>query len=162
MAKLLIIDDEKSVLFSLEQALSSIGLEIVTAETGKQGLQRFDEHSPDVVLSDIRLPDMSGLDVYTQIRAKDPRVPVILATAYSTTETAIEAMKRGAFEYLLKPFDLLQMREVVQKALEQSQLARVPALFEDEQQESLSGDRIVGRSVAMLDTYKAIGRVASQ
>lgn len=162
MQRLLIIDDEPSVIYSLETGLQTTQLEIITADTAKQGIQLVRNRSPDAVICDIRLPDLNGLEVYNQIREIDPRVPVIMITAYATTDTAIEAMKRGAFEYLLKPLDLPQLRDVVQRALEQSQLARVPAVFDEEQTEDLTSDRIVGRSAAMHEIYKSIGRVASQ
>ena len=85
------------------------------------------------VILDVRLPDMSGLDAFDEIRRIDPRLPVIVITAFAATETAIEAMKRGAFEYLLKPLDLGQLREVLGKALEQGRRTNVPALVGDEE-----------------------------
>lgn len=161
--KLLIIDDEPAVLFSLEQILVAEGYQVTTAETGRDGLEQARKNPPDVVLTDIRLPDLSGLDVHDQIRELDSRIPVILMTAYVTTETAIEAMKRGGFEYLLKPLDLNQLRDVVRRAFELSRLSRIPAVLDavDSSDEGTS-DRVVGRSQAMLDIYKAIGRIAPQ
>src|SRR5208283_1662697 len=97
--------------------------------------------------------------VFDRIRQIAPRLPVIIITAYASTETAIEAMKRGAFEYLLKPVDLNQLRDVVQRALELSRFRHVPAVFGDEEQPG-DAERIVGRSPAMQEVYKAIGRVA--
>ncbi|MCA8938149.1 MAG: sigma-54-dependent Fis family transcriptional regulator, partial [Planctomycetes bacterium] len=100
-----------------------------------------------------------------QMREIDPRLPVIIITAHATTETAIEAMKRGAFDYLLKPYDLTEMRQVVAKALELSRLRRVPAIFDQSPTTVLDGhavDRIVGNSRSMQEVYKEIGRVAPQ
>src|SRR5262245_59351106 len=105
---------------------------------------------------------MAGLEAFDLMRRADPRLPVVLITAYTSTETAIEAMKRGAFEYLLKPVDFHQLRAVVGRAVELSRLARVPAVFEDVGQSDGAVDRIVGRSPAMQEVYKAIGRVAPQ
>lgn len=105
---------------------------------------------------------MSGLDAYDRIHAIDPRLPVIVVTAYARTETAIEAMRRGAYEYLLKPVDLSRIKEVVTRALEVSRLSRVPALLEQTDTEDVSADRIIGHSPAMQEVYKAIGRVAPQ
>ena len=79
--------------------------------------------------ADVRLPDMSGLDAFDKIHAIDPRLPVIIITAFSTTETAIEAMKRGAYEYLLKPVELDRLREVVDQAIDISRMSHVPAVF---------------------------------
>lgn len=161
--KLLIIDDEPAVLFSLEQILVAEGYQVRTAETGRAGLELARQQPPDVVLTDIRLPDLSGLDVHDQIRDLDSRIPVILMTAYVTTETAIEAMKRGGFEYLLKPLDLNQLKDVVRRAFELSRLSRIPAVLDAvETGDEDTSDRVVGRSQSMLEIYKAIGRMAPQ
>ncbi|MCY2987341.1 MAG: sigma-54 dependent transcriptional regulator [Planctomycetota bacterium] len=128
----------------------------------RQGIEMVQEHAPDVVLLDIQLPDMSGLDAFAEIHHIDPRLPVVIITAHGTTETAIEAMKRGAFEYLLKPLDLPVLRDVVSKAIELSRLSRVPAVFEQAAPEDLTVDRIVGLSPPMQEVYKSIGRVAPQ
>jgi two-component system nitrogen regulation response regulator GlnG len=103
---------------------------------------------------------MSGLEVFDRIREIDPRLPVIVVTAYGATETAIEAMKRGAYEYLLKPLDLPQLRDLVQRALELSRFRHVPTVF-NEAEASGDAERIVGRSPAMQEVYKTIGRVAA-
>lgn len=161
MPKLLIVDDEPNVLYSFKKGLSSEGVEVATAETGRDAIRLVEERLADVVILDVRLPDMSGLDAFDRIRRIDPRLPVIVVTAHSTTETAIDAMKRGAFEYLLKPVDIHQLRSLVKKALELSRLQHVPALFDDGHDDG-AGDRIVGRSPAMQEIYKSIGRVAPE
>ena len=119
---------------------------------------------PDVVLCDVRLPDLSGLDVFDRMHAIDPRIPVIIMTAFAKTETAIEAMRRGAFEYLVKPMDFKALKHVVQRALEVSRLSHVPAVVgdSDSDDEAPNADRIIGLSPAMQEVYKTIGRVASQ
>jgi two-component system nitrogen regulation response regulator GlnG len=163
MAKLLVIDDEPSVLYALERSLSSELLEVVTAATAQEGLRQVRVAQPDVVVLDLRLPDMPGLEVHTQIRKLDPRLPVIVITAFATTETAIEAMRSGAFEYLVKPVDFRRLLEVVTNALEVSRLNRVPAVIEEAAESGAPiSDRIIGSSAAMQRVYKAIGRVASQ
>src|SRR3712207_1794574 len=128
MPKLLVVDDEPNVLYSLKKRLGNTALEVITARTAKQGISLARQEQPDVVILDIRLPDMSGLDVFDHIHALAPRLPVILITAYATTETAIEAMKRGAYEYLVKPVDFNQLHGVVSKAIELSRLRHVPAI----------------------------------
>src|SRR5437588_3199765 len=100
MPTLLVVDDEPNVLYSLEKTLRSDDLEVLTAPTARQAIDLVRRRRPDAVLLDVRLADMSGLDAFDRIREADPRLPVMLMTAFSTTETAIEAMKRGAFEYL--------------------------------------------------------------
>jgi two-component system nitrogen regulation response regulator GlnG len=163
MPSLLVVDDEPNVLYSLEKGLQSDSLEVITARTAKQGIAMVEQRQPSAVILDVRLPDMSGLDAFDRIRQIDARLPVIVITAHATTETAIEAMKRGAFEYLIKPVGLQQLREVVTKAIELSRLRHVPAVFgETEQYDDTVVDRIVGRSAVMQEVYKAIGRVASQ
>ncbi len=116
MQSLLIIDDEPNVCYTLEKVLGSARLKVLTAGTAGDGLEAVRRESPDAVILDVRLPDMSGLDAYRQIRQIDARLPVIIITAHGTTETAIEAMKLGAFDYLLKPLDLDQLRDVVARA----------------------------------------------
>ena len=95
MPTLLIVDDETNLLASLKKGLQSDKLQVITAETAKLGIDAVRKHEPDVVILDVRLPDMSGLDAFNEIRRLDARIPVIIITAFSTTETAIQATKRG-------------------------------------------------------------------
>lgn len=163
MARLLVVDDEPNVLFSLQESLKSDTLEVLTARTAKEGIELVQRQKPDAVILDVRLPDMPGLDAFDRIRRIDARLPVIVITAFAATETAIEAMKRGAFEYLLKPLDLGGLRTVLAKAIEQNRRTHVPALFADEAEpDDVTVDRIVGQSATMQEVYKAIGRAASQ
>ncbi len=162
MAKLLVIDDEPNVLYSLQTTLQSDELTVITADSGQAGLDAARREQPSAVVLDMRLPDMSGLEVYEKLRALEPRVPVIFVTAYTTTETAIEAMRRGAFDYLLKPYDLHQLRTVLEQALEVSRLSHVPAVVDELSPAETGGDHIVGESAVMQDVYKLIGRVAPQ
>lgn len=163
MPTLLIVDDEPNVLYLLEKNLRSEAVDVLTAESAKQGIELVKKHKPDAVVLDVRLPDMSGLDAFNDMREIDSRLPVIIITAHATTETAIEAMKRGAFEYLLKPINLHELQTAVANALEVSRLSRVPAVFDQsEPDDSATTDRIVGVSPAMQRVYKDIGRVAAQ
>jgi DNA-binding response OmpR family regulator len=166
MPKLLIIDDESNVLYSLQTGLESDELNVVTAKTGKRGITLVPKENPDVVIVDVRLPDMSGLEVFDKIKEIAPKVPVIIITAFAATDTAIEAMKRGAFEYLLKPVDLHHLREVVGRALELRRMQSVPAVF-DQPEATASDcdtgtDPIIGRSPVMQEVYKSVGRTAPQ
>jgi two-component system nitrogen regulation response regulator GlnG len=136
-------------------------LSVVTAKTAKLGLEAIATELPDAVIVDVRLPDLSGLDLFERIKRIDARLPVIIATAFSNTETAIEAMKRGAFEYLLKPVDLHQLREVVTRAVELRRMQTVPTAFDQSPYES-KADQIIGQSPVMQEVYKAIGRFAAQ
>jgi len=161
LSTLLIIDDEPNVLYSLQAALETDELRVATASSGRQGLTAAEKHLPDAVIVDVRLPDQSGLEVFERLRRLDPRLPVIVVTAFAAADTAIEAMKRGAFEYLLKPVDLHHLREVVGKALALRRMQSVPAVV-DGQPAGPESDLIVGRSPAMQELYKAIGRFAPQ
>ncbi len=162
MSSLLIIDDEPNVCYSLQRALESAALKVSTAGTAREGIQRIRQDPPDAVLLDVRLPDMSGLEAYGLIRQMDARLPVIVITAHGTTETAIEAMKLGAFEYLLKPLDLDHLAGVVDRAIHASQISRLPALYHEKQQSQPEGDQLVGSSPPMQELYKSIGRIAPQ
>ncbi|HEY7034986.1 MAG TPA: response regulator, partial [Thermomicrobiales bacterium] len=102
MSKLLVVDDEPNVLYSLEMGLADDDLAVVAARSGREAIALVKTEVPDAAIVDVRLPDMSGLDVFDAVRLIDPKLPVVLITAYAATGTAIEAMKRGAFDYLLK------------------------------------------------------------
>jgi two-component system nitrogen regulation response regulator GlnG len=158
MATLLVIDDEQSVRYSFRRVFEGDGVEVLTARTGAEGLDLLRQHSPDVVVLDLQLPDRSGLDVFQDIRALDPKRPVIFITAHGTTETAIEAMKGGAFDYLVKPVDLDRLSGLLNRAFEAARLMNVPAVLPSEE----PGDRIIGHGPAMQETCKAIGRIAPQ
>ena len=161
MPLLLVIDDEPNVLYSLENALRSSTLNVLTTTTAKQGILLARERSPDAVLLDVRLPDMCGLDAFIEIQRADSHLPVIMMTAYTATDTAIEAMKRGAFDYLIKPVDLHQLRSVVAKAIDLRKMTTAPPEFQTVDQLETPTETIVGHSSVMQDVYKAVGRVAA-
>lgn len=164
MPKLLVIDDEPNITFTISETLGSRDLQVLTAGTAREGIELFRRHHPDVVLCDVRLPDLSGLDAFDRMHQVDPRIPVIIMTAFAKTETAIEAMRRGAFEYLVKPVDFAALKQVVGRAIEVSRLSHVPAIVGESESEdgAPNAERIVGLSPAMQEVYKTIGRVASQ
>ena len=162
MPTILVVDDETSILHAFRRAFADPEVTLQTASDGPRGWSSSPGRRPDVVVLDMNLPDVSGLDVFRRIRAIDARIPVIFITGHGTTETAIEAMKQGAFDYLLKPLDLARVRELVERAAEISRLMRVPAMVADEAQARGPDDVLVGRSPAMQEVYKAIGRVAPQ
>lgn len=163
MQKLLVVDDEPNIVFTIRETLGSNHIRIFTAGNGREAIALFRTIHPDAVLMDVRLPDMSGLDAFREMHLIDPRIPVILMTAFSRTDTAIEAMSRGAFEYLLKPVDLSALRQLITRAFEASRISQKPAMVEDETaSEDSTADLIIGNSMAMQDIYKRIGRVAPQ
>jgi len=158
MPTLLVIDDEESVRYSFTRVFEGDKVRVLTACTAAEGLEHFREHRPEVVVLDLQLPDRSGLDVFHDIRTEDPKKPVIFITAHGTTEAAIEAMKGGAFDYLIKPVDLERLTQVIERAFDAARLMQVPAVLPVED----SSDRIVGRSSVMQEMCKAIGRIAPQ
>ena len=156
----LVIDDDRSVLHVLKQVLKEADLRLLAANTAAEGLAAL-ESNPDVVILDIMLPDQSGLELIEQIYQHDPKVPVIFITSGGTSDTAIEAMKRGAYDYLLKPLDYVKLRSLVERALEIRHAMRVPVHMPEPPGEQVdASEAFVGRCPAMQEVYKAIGRVA--
>ncbi|TVS12679.1 MAG: sigma-54-dependent Fis family transcriptional regulator [Planctomycetaceae bacterium] len=162
MPTILAIDDEPLILACFRYTFTDPEIKLVTAVTGSEGLARFRDCRPDAVITDIRLPDMSGIELLQQFREWDPKVPVILVTGHGTAETAIEAMQFGAFDYLLKPLDPERLKDLAARSLEMSRLMRVPAKVPDETVIDDRADVLVGRCPAMQEVFKAIGRVAAQ
>jgi two-component system nitrogen regulation response regulator GlnG len=158
MPALLVIDDEDSVRYSFRYVFEDDEVQVLTAATAADGLEAVREHAPDVVLLDLQLPDRSGLEVFRDIQGLDPKRPVIFITAHGTTDTAIEAMKHGAFDYLVKPVELDRLSQIITRAFDAARLMRVPALLPAE----ISDNQIVGRSAVMQLMCKMIGRIAPQ
>lgn len=163
MSHLLAIDDEVAILGCYRVAFANSEIAVDTAETASAALSQMSLQLPDVILLDVELPDLSGLETYKRIRELDAKIPVIFVTGSGATDTAIEAIHLGAYDYILKPFRLDHLQEVVGRALEVRRLMNVPALLEsDIQNNNGAGDVLVGRCPGMQEVYKAIGRVASQ
>jgi two-component system nitrogen regulation response regulator GlnG len=162
MPKLLLIDDEPNVRFSIAQVFAHDDIQIIEAETASAGLRLMQEQSPDVILLDIRLRDCSGLDLFRQLRDRDPKCLVIFITGHGTAETAIEAMKIGAYDYLVKPLDARRLHNLVEQAFVISRLMHVPALVEETERAADKPDRFIGSGPAMQTICKQIGRVAAQ
>ncbi|HEY4415120.1 MAG TPA: sigma-54 dependent transcriptional regulator [Verrucomicrobiae bacterium] len=161
MSKLLLIDDEEDVRYSIQRIFDSPEIELATAASGEEGLKLIPKFKPDLVLMDVRMGGMNGLETLRKIRVNEPKLLVILMTAYGTTQTAIEAMKLGAYDYLLKPFDIPKLKEIVANALkaarDMKQVVSYQPLLESEDYEL----GIVGRSELMQQVFKLIGQVAA-
>ncbi|MFO1019441.1 MAG: sigma-54 dependent transcriptional regulator [Planctomycetales bacterium] len=163
MSRILVIDDDRAILHLIRHGLEPMGIEVVTATSAAEGLSLVSEKI-DVVLLDIMLPRMSGMEVFQRIHEMDRRLPVIFITAGAGSETAIEAMQLGAYDYLAKPIDLPQLTGLITKALETRRLMQTPvavSVNKDEENRNL-GDLFIGRSPPMLEVFKAIGQVAKQ
>lgn len=162
MPKLLVIDDESSVRVSIKAVFAREDLAVFGAESADEGLRIADEHSPEVILLDIKLGNRSGLDVFHELRRIDPRSLIIFITGFGTADTAIEAMKLGAYDYLTKPLDARQLKRVVDQALAISRLAHVPTIIDEGDRPEDKPDRLIGTGRAMQAVCKQIGRVAPQ
>src|SRR5436309_4376477 len=164
MANLLLIDDDPDLLpDQMRQVFPAPAHRVESAPTGSAGLERARDARPDVILLDLRLPDQSGLDVLRQLRQIDARIPVVLVTVVRSADAAIEAMRQGAYDFLLKPLDLQKLDRVLGEALKVARLMREPAVVvRTPPDEDQPGEAIVGSSPAMQEVYKAIGRVADQ
>jgi nitrogen regulation protein NR(I) len=158
MPILLLVDDESSVRYTFGRLFASDEVQVVTAATVAEGIALFRERQPDVVVLDLQLPDGSGLRVFDEIRKANEKTPVIFITAHGTAETAIEAMKNGAFDYLVKPVDYDGLSELLKRAFSAVQLMAVPVLAPSME----SVEQIVGGSSVMQEMCKVLGRIAPQ
>ena len=160
--RILIIDDDDEIRYSLNRVLSSRGFQVEEASSGEQGIECAREHAYEVVFLDNRMGGMNGLEALQHLRGVIPEAMIILMTAFGTTQTAIEAMKFGAFDYIIKPFDLKKVLDLTEKAIQaHSDLARsrneyAPLLNSEDYKEGM-----VGSSEAMQEVFKAIGQVAT-
>ena len=159
MARVLIVDDERKMRRVLQILLEQMGLESVPAANGEEALERFRAEKVDVVLTDLKMPGMSGVDLLAKIRAVDADVPVIVLTAHGTVQTAVDAMKQGAFDYILKPFDVQAVELVIRNALEMGRY-RTENRFLKEQVGTTAFQNLVGGSPAMQTIYDLIRQVA--
>src|SRR3954465_8376090 len=159
--KLLLVDDETDVQYSFRRIFDSPEVEITTANSGEEALKLIPKVKPDLVLMDVRMGGMTGLETLRKLRATDAKLPVIIMAAYGTTQTAIEAMKLGAYDYLLKPFDVPKLKEIVHNALKAARdMKRVVSyqpLLESEDYDV----GVVGRSEPMQRVFKLVGQLAS-
>lgn len=159
-SNILIVDDDAETLALLHEILSKEGYDISTAPHPRAALERIGERAPDLVMSDIHMPDMDGLAFLEQLRARQHDMPVILMTAYGSLKTAVDGIKAGAFDYLSKPFIIDEVRLVARRALEHKYLSRQNQVLRDQLKSRYRFDNLVGSSPAMVAVYKSIARVA--
>lgn len=157
----LVIDDTKALLAAIEMSLQEEGYTVLTAQSAEEALAYIGVKNVDACVMDIQMPGMNGLDALLEIKRKDPKLPVILMTAYGTTQTAIEAMKRGAYEYITKPFKNDEFKVMVKHAVEASRLMREAVHYQEQENTApVDGIYLIGKSAPMLEIYKTIGQVA--
>lgn len=162
MESVLVIDDEVGIRTAIQQVLQDELTQVHVESNSQSGVQAFTELGPNVVLLDIRLGNDSGIDTFRKIRQIDPRALVIFITGHGTTQLAIETMKMGAFDYLVKPLDLGHLQSIVRQAFKISQTMRMPAAVTQLESAGADSDRIVGGSRCIQDICKNIGRIAPQ
>ncbi|MGE4468809.1 MAG: sigma-54-dependent transcriptional regulator [Desulfovibrio sp.] len=160
MAQILIVDDDSQLRLSFERLLTEEGHEVRSAGSGEAGIQAVQAAVPDLVVMDVRMPGMDGLQAFQRMREVEPRLQVIIMTAYASTETAIEATKLGAYDYVLKPFDIPDILNLIGQALEAGRVMRDRVTM-DAPPDTPDNEALIGRSGAMHEIYKAIGRVAA-
>ncbi len=161
MNRILIIDDDQPLGLSFAKILSQEGYQTENAFTGRDGIDSVKKNPPNLVILDIRLPDMGGLQVFEVIHGLFPKLPVIIITAYSSTETAIGAIQKGAFDYIYKPFDVPEMLVVVEKAVAAGHCMSSPVDVNPDGEIFSGREALVGSGSSMLEVYKAIGRVSA-
>lgn len=149
-----IIDDDRSIRWVLEKALEREKILFKSFSSADEALAELKQVTPQIVISDIRMPGHSGLDLLQNLRERFPNLPVIIMTAYSDLESAVSAFQGGAFEYLPKPFDIDHAVDLVRRALEQSQRKNLPA------EEYAVAPDILGQAPSMQEVFRAIGRLA--
>ncbi|HET6881868.1 MAG TPA: sigma-54 dependent transcriptional regulator [Pirellulales bacterium] len=160
MSKVLIVDDEANVLIAFEKLLSVAGHSVLVSRSAERALELVGLEHPDAVVLDVRMPGMNGLDALSALKREHPRMPVIIMTGQGTMETAIEATKRGAFDYQLKPFDPAVMLELIERAVQGARVMDRQVRL-DAQAAAPGVDAVVGRSAVMQEVFKLIGRVAA-
>jgi len=161
MKSILVIDDDPLIRKTLSSYLSEKGFEVILAEDGEEGLKKYEESIPDLVILDIRLPDMGGLEVLCKAREKNKNVYIIIMTAYDDMKTTVEAIKLGAFEYLVKPLDYVELDLTIDKAFQIRRLEEKVSYLVEETQKEYTIDNIIGHSPQIREVFKLIGSVAN-
>jgi DNA-binding NtrC family response regulator len=159
--RVLIVEDEELMRELLGKILAREQYSLFQAPNGKEALRVFQNNTIDLVLTDLKMQEMDGLELLTHVRAVDPEVVVIMMTAYASVETAVEAMRRGAYDYITKPFINDEIRVVLRRALDQRHLSRENRHLKRELRERYRFDNIIGKSEAMEKVYRLVEKVAS-
>jgi len=159
-AKLLIVDDEKHIREGLEKALSTDGYDVELASDGKDALERIEEGDIDLVITDLKMPNLSGEELMREALDKFPYLPIIILTGHGTIENAVEAMRNGAYDYLTKPLNIDKLSLIVNRALENSSLKRQYRELLNQLKKKYSFENIIGKSTTMKQVFETIEQVA--
>lgn len=161
--KVLIVDDDKSILWVLKRLFKNRKIEVSEATDGNTALEMLKGQDFSLALIDIKIPEKDGLDVLKEIKKEGSSTPIIIMTAQSTMKNTIEAMKRGAFDYITKPFDLNEVDIIIDKALEFKNLKKEASLLKDRLKERWANEiNIIGKSKAIQGVFKTVGKIASK
>jgi two-component system, NtrC family, response regulator len=160
MESILIVDDEKNYLLILEDLLSEEGYQVVTSESAEKGLDIVAEYELDAVITDMKMPGMDGMAFLERIHIQNPDLPIIMMTAYGSVEKAVEAMRKGAFDYVLKPFKNEELKLTIRKAVDHYLLVRRNRYLTQELQERYQFGNIIGKSAPMQRIYQLVEKVA--
>ncbi len=161
MNTILVVDDEKNYLVVLEALLRSEGYEVITADNAKDALEIVLESDVDLVLTDMKMPGISGMELLETIKRRKPDIPVIMMTAYGTIEMAVEAMKKNAYDYITKPFKNEELKRTIKKAIENYTLLKENRRLSRELRERYRFANIIGKSKPMLEIFSTIEKIAS-
>lgn len=161
METILVIDDEKGLLEVMSVVFRKEGYEVKTATSGAEGLDIINHKSIDLVITDIRMPHMSGMEVLRYVKENYPEIPVIVITAYGSISQAVEALKAGALDYIVKPFDVEELKILVSRALERKRLEQENLLLKRDLKEKYKFENMIGKSRLMQEIYLLIEKVAS-
>ena len=161
MTRVLVVDDERKMRRVLQILLEQMGLESIPVDSAEAALEHFGGEKIDLVLTDLKMPGMSGIELLARIRALDPDVPVIVLTAHGTVQTAVEAMKQGAFDYILKPFDVQAIELIIRNALEMRRYRTENRFLKEQAAITPAFENLIGESPAMQTVYGMIRQVGS-
>jgi two-component system response regulator AtoC len=157
---LLVADDDPSIRSLLKQLLSDEGFAVLEASTGIEVVEKVKESSPDLVIMDVRMPELDGIEALSRVKATNPKTAVLIMTAFGSSNAAIRAMELGAFDYITKPFELDKISHSVKRVLDYQDLTQEVEVLRDEISSLVQTERIVGNSPAMQEVYKTVGKVA--
>jgi DNA-binding NtrC family response regulator len=160
-AKLLVVDDEPDMLSTCRKFLTGEGYEVEVAENGRAAIERVEMFQPDLVITDLKMPGMDGMEVLRRIKENQPDTTVMMFTGFGTIEDAVEAMKEGAFDFITKPFSPDHLLIAVERALRQRNLERENRILQDQLEEKFRFENIIGRSEAMNRVFDLVRRVAT-
>ncbi|MEW6701922.1 MAG: sigma-54 dependent transcriptional regulator, partial [Bacteroidota bacterium] len=162
MEKILVIDDDDSIRQTLTHLLMRLNYKVLSASNGKTGIEIAKQEQPDLIISDIRMPRLSGLEVLEEVKNLDPRIRVILITAHDDMATTIQAMQKGAYDFIEKPIEIERLKVSIKRALENKKLSeKIETIVSDNVTSYQIENTIIGKSRTMRDVYKKIGQVSA-